>query len=206
MIKQVIFIGGVNSCGKTVITETLQRNKGYLIGKQKRALIEVGEKKGYNWEEIPQHYEELIEQAAELLADRFQESDQEIMLIDCHYAFKMKKALAMNLEKKDINEDEPFIQAIDNRLIKIFQRKFRIRFIFLEAKPELVLQRIKERQKNIGDQVATLESISDSQDAELKFWKEITKNFSIEEQDKTIIKNDEKIEKAITDVLSFIEK
>jgi hypothetical protein len=123
-MKKVIFIGGVNGCGKTNLTEELSARFGCLIGKQKRAMIAAATERGMPWEKIPDHYEELIGPTADRLVSTFSENKATIMFIDCHYAFKLKRALKMNIDKVIQETDEPYIQAIDDRVIDRLVKEF----------------------------------------------------------------------------------
>ena len=112
MKKSVFFIGGINGCGKSTLIEKLMDRGDFIIGKQKRALIEVGTRNGLSYEKIPMNYDVLIERAADFLSDELVASSAYAMLIDCHYAFKLQASLAINIEKRFAEDDEPYISGL----------------------------------------------------------------------------------------------
>jgi cytidylate kinase len=202
--KQVVFIGGVNGCGKTHLTEALSKRAGYIIGKQKRALIKVGKRRGIPWEKIPHHYEELIEESIDELVDNFSKSNSSVMLIDCHYAFKKQRAITVNIENRVIEIEEPFIQAIDDRLIARMKKKFRIRFVFLQVDPRIALERVRTRLKNVSDEMATVKSIAEYQRAEQEFFEQILRKFNIPKSDFAVFSNNGTLEGVCRFLMDFI--
>jgi len=202
--KQVVLVGGVNGCGKTYLTEALSKRQGYIIGKQKRALIAVSKRKNIPWQKIPNHYEELIEETTDELIDNFSKSNSPVMLIDCHYAFQKQRALAVNIEKKVIETEEPYIQAIDDRLIARIKKEFRVRFVLVEVESRIALERVGKRLKNVSDEAATVESIAEYQRAEQEFFKQILKKFNITKLDFTVFSNNSTLEEACRLLMDFI--
>lgn len=202
--KQVVFIGGVNGCGKTYLTEALSKRQGYIIGKQKRALITVGKRRDIPWEKIPNHYEELIEETIDKLVDTFSKSSSPVILIDCHYAFQKQRALAVNIEKKVIETEEPYIQAIDDRLIARMKKEFRVRFVLVEVDPRIALERVRIRLKNVSDEAVTVESIAKYQRAEQEFFEQILEKFNIPKPDFTVFSNNSTLEEACRLLMDFL--
>ncbi len=204
MKKAVFFIGGINGSGKTTLIEKLVGHSDFIIGKQKRALIEVGTRNGLSYEEIPKNYDSLIEQAADYLSEELATSTTQAMFIDCHYAFKLQAALAINIKKQITEDDEPYIQAIDDRLIAYLASKHQLFFVFVSVDTAVANKRVNMRIKNIGDIHSTVGSLKIYQEAEQDFFHKLVDRFSIPSEHVLEIDNSGKLDVAVNKLGGFV--
>lgn len=202
--KQVILIGGVNGAGKTLLTQKLSERFDCLVRREELVMVEIGKQKGLSLKEALDHYDELIGETAERMANEFSSSQAPMMFIDCHYAIKLKKMLTLKLKKKIINTKEPYIQAIDARLIKRLKQEFPVRFVFVEVKPKIALSRIHDRLKSVTDQDFTIREIQHQQNAEKKFFNKILKRLNVSRRDFLFLSNSGRFEYALRKIIKFI--
>jgi energy-coupling factor transporter ATP-binding protein EcfA2 len=202
--KAIFFIGGINGCGKSTLIESLNSCGEFVVGKQKRALIEVGTRKGYSFDEIPKHYDALIGEAADFLCSELAASDFNAMLIDCHYAFKLQASIAMTVEKRVISEDEPYVQALDDRLISRFASAHNVFFVFVAVNPVIAYDRVRQRSKNLGDVHATIDGLRIYQEAELEFFQKIVDRIGASNQQVTRLENSDSLDSVVLELKSFV--
>lgn len=199
--KQVVFIGGVQGAGKTSLCEALKREHSCHSVKQRQALIKTGQKYGLKWEEVAALHDEFITEAAESVAREFlDDSNSEILLVDCHYAIRANKALRL----KEKIAASSYIQDIDDRFINRLGLDFRIRFVLIDVLPSIAVTRFGERPIEFLDYDNTLEGLHLQRQAEQEKYTNIAKRLKVSDQDLLRISNNCEFENMVNGVNQFI--
>ena len=139
LIKQVVFIGGIHGVGKSTICASLKEKFGWVVVKQRKLLIEVGQAMGLGWPEVADYHDILINQVADRLIDALQLGNRQVLLVDCHYAIPSSVALRSHGSRAK------FIPNLDWRLVKRVKQEFQSKFVLLEVDPKMALNRIELR-------------------------------------------------------------
>ncbi len=185
-IKQVIFIGGIQGSGKTSLCARLKFDIGCQVTKQRKSLIEVGQKYNLGWDDIGVRHDEFIEEAADLISFNFLKNlSNQTLLIDCHYAIRAEKAL--RLSGKIINE--AYIQDIDQRLIEKLAQNLKLRFVLVDIHPQLAIQRFTNRPFELLDYDNTLEGLEKQRYFENVYFNRIVSDLNIKDNERLFIQN-----------------
>ena len=202
--KQAILVGGVSGSGKTLLTQKLGERFCCFVKREEPVMAEIGKQRGISWRELFDYYDELIDETAGKIASDFSHDPAPVMLVDCHYAIKLKRMLALKLEGELVRTKEPYIQAIDDRVIKRLRQDFPTRFVFLEVEPQIAFNRVRRRLKDAADRSYTLKELRDHQDAERKFFNKILRKFNVLPNDFLLLSNNGQIEEVVGRVVKFI--
>ncbi len=111
----------------------------------------------------------------------------------------------MNLEMEVREIDEPFIQAIDDRLIRLMMRNYLTKFVLLHIDPRAAYRRVTQRLKNVGDENATIREVAEYQEAEMSFFKGILERFGVPRSNWRIIDNSENTNCGREELMEFME-
>ena len=111
----------------------------------------------------------------------------------------------MNVEGEIPDIDEPYTQAVDDRLIAKFVDRFPTGFVFLYVDPAIAYRRLKGREKNIEDEAVTVEAVEERQRAERRHFDGIIENFGVDADYWIVIDNSRDGEAGKEQVVQFIE-
>lgn len=176
MKKLVGFIGGIHGVGKSTVCQYFSTNFGWKTVKQRRVLIEVGKAQGLEWPEVAKNHDELIGSVADRIVQILHQSNQGVLLVDCHYAIPASAAA------RPCTVNEKYIPNLDWRLVEKVRQEYKSKFILLEVEPGVALKRIGNRPE-ASHFKNTLEHFTDEAKAEKEMFYRLLSRFSVTSQE-----------------------
>ena len=164
----IVVIGGASGTGKTALCADLAASIPAMIVKQKAALIAAGAGVGLGWPDVAEYHDQLIEEAAKNVLVQLGQSGKQYLLIDCHYAIRVERALRPTRVETDL-----YIQDIDSRFIRCLGMQASKLFLLLETHPQVSVRRIRAREGAIPLDDDVIRIIAEDKAAEFAFWERV---------------------------------
>lgn len=162
----IVVIGGASGTGKTAVCAELAANIPAMVVKQKAALTAAGAGMSMGWPDVAKYHDQLIEDAAERVLVQLRQSGKQYLLIDCHYAIRVERAL-----RPTRMETGRYMQDIDSRFIRCLGMQASKLFLLLETRPQVSVARIRAREGTTPVDDDALQRIAEDKAAEVEFWK-----------------------------------
>ena len=197
--KTAVFVGGAHAVGKTFLCQQLVDKHGWMFSKQRHVLIEIGFAMGLLWEEVALDHDKLIGEVSKTITERFKRCRSSVLLIDCHYAIRTKKALRLNGRKVD----EEYIHDLDLCLVAALRQQFRTKFVLVVSEPSIVMARLKCRPSEFLDQDHTLKGHFEQSKAEREFLLRILEYFQVPYKSVLFVNNSHGVCDTLYEVESF---